>query len=303
VAEALDVCNAIADAAVIVTDALVGVEYEIPSTIDAQTYGSTRVVPSIRVGVIRPTQQELQECLATGKINVTVEADVHDGAVHQYTNDGAQLDLVDSVPITLAATPAPAPGGSFTWDLSGTATPGNVIGIQAGTVGAAYTVLPGDTLNTIGSNLAIAAVAAGIPTIADDGSFTVTAPEASVAIGTTRTYVRAIARRARNFDVWVWAANPFDRQFLVRSLEPLYAPGSKFPMNDGSQVIVADFLGTIQEDGSGNGELRDGLYVARTRWLMKFTTTEFVTAPDIVAATISLDTVPYAPTPLLASQL
>lgn len=299
-AEALDILNKIADDVAAIVDPLVATTYTLPEQIDAATYGATRTVPPTTTFVERPMQGELEKRLAEGKGSISVEADIHDGPSQQYANEGARQDLLERTPLTLTA----ARGSGGQWTLSGTASVGNVIGVQLGSIGASYAIVGGDTLASIAASLAAACAGANIGCSAAGAVLTLPL-DADLNLGTTATYVKAIARRRRNFDVYLWMTNPFDRQYLVRNIESLYHPGQKFAMRDGSEVTVLDYLGALQEDPIANSEVRDGLYVARPRWLMDFTVTAIVTKTQIVATTFTFDNVLSIDSAqlLLASQL
>ncbi len=287
-AESTDVCNAVADAIAAITDGLVGTDYTIQETIDAETVGAAQTVPPITVFLSRPMQKDLEDRLAAGKCMVSVESDDHDIVTQQYSNEGKQQDLISAPAPTLIATPAPQYGPGQAWTLSGTITYGNIIGVQAGLLGSSYVVLVNDTLASVVTGLVAQCVADGIIASAVSSTSFLIAPQggyASVLIGAPSTWLQGYSRTARHFDVMFWCTDTNIRQYLVTQTESVFRPGQKLVMPDGSQATVLAKIGTIDSDEAG----RDNLFLARTRWLIEYVTTKTVTHAPIVASTLTFN--------------
>lgn len=302
-AEATDVCNAVADAIAAITNGLIGTDYEIKEEIDAETVGASQIVPPITVFLSRPLQKDLEERLAAGKCMVSVESDDHDIITQQYSNEGKRQDPIDTPAPTLIATPAPQYGPGQAWTLSGTVTAGNIIGVQAGLLGSSYVVTRSDSITSIAANLVAQCVSDGIAaTTASSDSFII-APQggyASVMIGAPSTWLQGYSRTARHFDVMFWCTDPHIRQYLVTQTEPVFKPGAKLVMPDGSQATVLAKIGTVDSDEAE----RDNLFLARTRWLIEYVTTKIVTHYPIVASILTFNQISIDPTqPIPANML
>lgn len=302
-AESTDVCNAIAGAVSAIIVPLVDTTYTILEAVDAAAVGAEQTIPNTTIAVSRPLQKDLEDRLAAGKAIITVEPDESDSPAQQYANEGKRQDLLSRTAITLVATRT-----SFTsWTLSGTATVGNIIGIQVGARGATYVIEESDNPTTIVAALAASAIEAGIAGHAAGAVFSLTTSQgnASLQIGATSLWLQAVARRVRSFDVIFWMPDPYLRQQLVRVTESVFRPGQKLTLPDQSEATVLGTAGT----GNFNTRIsdaneRDNLFIARTRWLIDFTVTRTVTKAPVVASTVVLDTMPIDITaPLLASQL
>jgi argonaute-like protein implicated in RNA metabolism and viral defense len=126
--------------------------------VDAAAVGASHEVPNTTVALSRPLQKDLEDRLAAGKAMVSVEPDENDVGTTQYVNEGKRQDLLSRTPITLVATQT----ASNTWTFSGTATVGNIVGVQLGSLGASYVILESDTPATIVAGLAASAITAGI---------------------------------------------------------------------------------------------------------------------------------------------
>lgn len=303
-ADSVDVENAIANAITDVIGPLVGTTFAIPEPIDAATYGPQTVPPTL-IHISRPLQRVLEDRLAAGRASISVEPDENDVTDDQYVNEGRQADLVSQDPVTVTATPTAPLGTGLAWRIAGAATPGNIIGVQADMLGATYPVLGGDTPTSIAAALAAQAVAAGIPAVSVADVFGVTSGSATVRIGASSTWRFAVSRVARHFDVHYWCPTPFVRQFFIKQVESLFAPGEKLSMPDGSVATIRTKIGTQSFTTlTSDGAERDDLFVARTRWLIGFTVTRTAVRAPVVAMTINLNPAGVDPTaPILASQL
>jgi hypothetical protein len=303
VAEQNDVSNAIADAVNAITYPLVGTTFTINEAVDAAAVGATHTVPNTTVALSRPMQKDLEDRLAAGKAIITVEPDESDGTPTQYVNEGRRQDLISRDAVTLVATQT----SPSSWTLSGPITPGNIVGIQVGALGATYVVAIGDSLASVAANLAANAVTAGITAAVSGVNFSVAAAGAAAAvrIGAPSTWLAAVSRRVRSWDVLFWMPDPWLRSYLVGQTEAVFRPGQKLTMPDTSIATVIGTAGsqsfnTRTTDAAG----RDNLFLARTRWLVEFTVTRSVTKAPVVAATVALDAMPIDITvPLLASNL
>lgn len=304
-ASSQDVSYAIVHALDAVVTPLAGTVYALPEVVDQDAVGATQVVPNTTIALSKPLQKDLEDRLAAGKAMITVEPDDNDAPSMQYVNEGRKQDLVSRSPVTLTATPTSSILGSgMAWTLGGTVSAGNIIGVQSGAIGATYVVAAGDTLDTIATNLAASAVTAGLSASSSGAVFGLQGA-GSVQIGAPSTWLAAVSRRARSFDVLFWLPDPHLRHFYLTQTESLFAPGQKLAMPDASVATVIGTAGTLSfNTKTSDAAERDNLFLARTRWLIEFTVTRTVTKAPVVAATVALAAIPFDPTiPLLASQL
>lgn len=304
-AESQDVCYAIIHAIDAIVTPLIGTTYQLPEVVDQQAAGSaSRIVPNIIYAISRPLQKDLEDRLAAGKAFITVEPDEADAPSQQFVNEGRRMDLVSRTPLTVTATPIAPVGNELAWTIGGTITAGNMIGVQFGSLGAAYEVIATDTAATIAAGLAAAAVTAGIAASSSGSTFICPAP-ATINTGAPSTWLAAVSRRARSFDVLLWMPDPYLRHFILLQTDALFRPGQKLAMPDTSIATVIGTSGvasfnTRVSDMAG----RDNLFLARTRWLIDFTITRTVTKSPVVAVTVAFDPNPLdLTTPLLASNL
>lgn len=303
-ADSQDVAYAIVHALDALVTPLIGTKYAIPEAVDQQVVGATQVVPPTTYALSRPLQKDLEDRLAAAKAIITVEPDEHDVPATQYVNEGRKMDFVGRVPVTLTTTPTNPLGSNAAWTLGGAITPGNIIGVQCGPIGATYVVAQGDSLASIAAQLAANGVTAGIATTASGNVFA--APWGStVQVGAPSTWLAAVSRRARSFDVLFWLPDPHLRHYLLTVTEALFKPGQKLTMTDGSVATVIGTAGSLSfTTKTSDAAERDNLFLARTRWLVEFTVTRAVTKAPIVAVTFTLDPLPLdTSAPLLASQL
>ncbi len=191
--------------------------------------------------------------------------------------------------------------------LGGTITPGEIIAVQDGLVGASYTVVESDTLASIATNAAAAWTEAGILSTAN-GEAIVVASEtgaASVVVGAISTWLMGVSRTVRHFDAVYWCPDPYLRSFLVTNVESMFRPGQKLTMPDGSQATMVARHGTIAfvsrtSDAAG----RDNLFLARTRWMIEYVVTQTVQQAPILGVMVSLDGIAVDPsTPIPANML
>jgi hypothetical protein len=270
--------------------------------VDAAAVGASHEVPNTTVALSRPLQKDLEDRLAAGKAMVSVEPDENDVGTTQYVNEGKRQDLLSRTPITLVATQT----ASNTWTFSGTATVGNIVGVQLGSLGASYVILESDTPATIVAGLAASAITAGISATGVGTVFAVTGGGlATVQVGGTSTWLAAVSRRVRSWDVMFWMPDPWLRSYIVGQTEAVFRPGQKITLPDQSIMTVIGTAGTLSfNTRTVDGAARDNLFLARTRWLVEFTVTRIVQKAPIVAATVVLDSTPLdLTTPLLASNL
>lgn len=304
-ADSQDVSYSIVHALDAIVTPLVGTTYTPPEQVDINAVGANHTVPPITLAISRPLQKDLEDRLAAAKGMITVEPDDNDAPAVQYANEGRRQVLISQSPVTLTATPSSTAGNTST--IGGTITAGNIIGVQAGSLGAAYTVQGTDTPASVAAGLAAQAVAAGITASANGTTFSVDPGMgvATVQVGAPSTWLQAVSRRARSFDVLFWMPDPHLRHYLVELTDALFTPGQKLTMPDTSVATVLGTAGTLNfntktSDAAG----RDNLFLARTRWLIEFTVTKQVTKAPIVAVTVALDAASIDLTaPLLASNL
>ena len=302
-AESTDVCNAIASAVWTAVAPLVGTTYTIPEPVDAEAVGASQIVPNTTVILSRPLQKDLEDRLAAGKCTISVESDENDAVTQQFVNEGARQDLISTDPVTLTVT-SPTQNA---YVFGGTITAGNIVGVQAGTIGASYVVLITDTLASVTAGVLAQCTVEGITASISGGTLYVSPAMglAQVLIGANSTWLRAVSRTARHFDVTFWCPDPYIRQYLVRMTESAFYPGQKLIMPDTSVALIEARIGTVSFTTlDSDGAERDNLFIARTRWLIEYTVTRLVVKAPVLACTVTLNSVAIDTSiPLLASQL
>ncbi|MDB5095448.1 MAG: hypothetical protein JWO85_3549, partial [Candidatus Eremiobacteraeota bacterium] len=157
------------------------------------------------------------------------------------------------------------------------------------------------------AGLAASAITAGITATATGVNFKVTGASglAAVRIGSPSTWLAAVSRRLRSWDVMFWTPDPWLRSYLVGKTEAVFKPGQKITLVDQSEATIIGTAGTLSfNTRSSDAAGRDNLFLARTRWLVEFTVTRIVQKAPVVAATVTLDPVPIdLTTPFPASML
>jgi hypothetical protein len=301
-AESTDVCNAIANAVAEIVIPLVGGTYIIQEEVDADAVGIEQTVPPTLVVVSRPEPKDLEERLGEGKVMISVAPDETDAVTAQFVNERTRRKLLGTDPITL--TVSSPTQNRFVFD--GTATAGNIVGVQTGVNGAAYTVQGGDSLASIAASVAAKCREVGIGASSTGETLLVDPSSglASVRIGAQSSWLQAVSRVARHYDVEHWCPDPHIRQHLVTHTEVVFMPGQKIEMPDGSEALISARIGTGFGSRESNAADRDYLFLARTRWLVEYVTTKIIRQAPIVAATVALGAIDIDPdAPLLASQL
>jgi hypothetical protein len=174
----------------------------------------------------------------------------------------------------------------WTVTLSGTPVAGEyVTAVIDRTSSFTYTVLVGDTLNAVATNLA-ALIAATYPGTSATGPV-ITIPGSTISLhvrqGAKVTMGNLLHRQKQNIRVSVWAPNPTDRTTIGKAIDVVLKQNLRITFPDTSQGIMT-YESTMLDDNSQNmGEYRRDIVMG-----VEYGTMETYAAYIITSATMTL---------------